>query len=153
MIRRLSLVACVASLVLGVFALPGGAATKDPCKVLTKSEITKAFGATVGNPKKGPGTAVSASCKWTLTGGVNGSGTLIVHVMTTGANAAYTGLKKLPNYAPVAGYPKSLWNESFSVVDVLKGSVLMGVQAGFPDNTADIQPQLVSLSKTGVKRV
>jgi hypothetical protein len=73
--------------------------------------------------------------------------------MTTGANAAYTGLQDFPNYVPVAGSPKSLWNPKLSVVEVLKGSVLLGVQGGFPDTTADIQNQLVGLSKVGVKRV
>jgi hypothetical protein len=107
----------------------------------------------VGNPKKGRGTAVSAECTWTLTGGGAGSGTVIVNVMTIGAAAAYTGLQTVPSYAPIAGYPKSLWAASLNVVDVLKGSVLLGVQGGFPGNTTDIQGQLVGLSKIGVKRV
>lgn len=153
MIRRVTLVGFVVSLVLGVLANPGTAATKDPCQVLKKREIAKAFGATVGNPKKGRGTAVSAECTWTLTGGAAGSGTVIVNVMTIGAAAAYTGLQTVPSYAPIAGSPKSLWAASLNVVDVLKGSVLLGVQGGFPGNTTDIQGQLVGLSKIGVKRV
>jgi hypothetical protein len=153
MTRRVALVAFVVALVVGAFAAPGTAATKDPCKVLKKTEIAKAFGASVGNPKKGSGTAVSAECKYAITGGTAGDGTLIVNVMTIGAGAAYTGLQKVPSYAPVAGYPKSLWAASLSVVDVLKGSVLLGVQGGFPNNTGDIQGQLVGLSKIGVKRV
>jgi hypothetical protein len=151
--RRFALVGFVVSLVLGVLAIPSTAVTKDPCRVLKKSEIAKAFGATVGSPKKGGGTAVSAECNWTLTGGRAGPGTVTVHVMTIGAAAAYTGLQTVPSYAPIAGYPKSLWAASLNVVDVLKGSVLLGVQGGFPGNTTDIQGQLVGLSKIGVKRV
>ena len=157
MTRRIAFVAftvCIATLMLGVFAVPGGAATKDPCKVLKKSEVAQAFGATtVGNPKKGLGTAVSAQCAFSITGGAAGDGTLTVNVMTTGAAAAYKGLPELGDYVPVAGYPKSLWSAKLSVVDVLKGSALLGVQGGFPDNTTDIQSQLVGLSKIGVKRV
>jgi hypothetical protein len=154
--RRVALSGFVVPVVLGVLGVvagPGTAATKDPCKVLKKAEIAKAFGATVGNPKQAGGTAVSAVCKWRITGGAAGSGTLIVHVMTIGADAAYTGLQKVPSYAPIAGYPKSLWAQSLNVVDVLEGSVLLGVQGDFPDNTTDIQGQLVGLSKIGMKRV
>jgi hypothetical protein len=154
MAKRVVVVAFVVTLVLAVFAIPGTAATKDPCKVLKKSEIAKAFGATtVGNPKKGLRSALSAQCAFSITGGTAGDGTLTVNVTTTGAAAAYKGLPKLGDYVPIAGYPKSLWSEKLSAVDALKGSALLGVQGGFPDNTTDIQSQLVGLSKMGVKRV
>ncbi|MDQ1431609.1 MAG: hypothetical protein QOF40_2211 [Actinomycetota bacterium] len=151
--RRVALVGFVASLILGVLAVPGTAATKDPCKVLKQREIAKAFGATVGNPKQAGGTAVSADCQWTISGGTAGAGTLTVHVMTIGASPAYAGLQKVSSYVPVAGYPKSLWAEALSVVEVLRGNVLLGVQGGFPDKTSDIQAPLVRLSKIAVKRV
>ena len=48
--RRAGVVAGVVALASTLFAVgaePGGAATKNPCKVLTKSEIQSAFGGTV----------------------------------------------------------------------------------------------------------
>ena len=79
-----------------VDAAPAGAATTNPCKVLKQSEIQKAFGGTVGSGKKGLSTPVSTQCEFPVgAAGDRPDGTVIVHVMTTGAKAAYTGLLKL----------------------------------------------------------
>jgi hypothetical protein len=55
-------VVALACAAFGVGAAPAGAATTNPCKVLTKSQIQTAFGGTVGNPKKGLSTPVSSQC-------------------------------------------------------------------------------------------
>ena len=65
---------------------PAGAATKNPCKVLTKGEIAQAFGGTVGSAKKGLSTPVSTQCEYKLGASADRpDGTVIVHLMTTGA--------------------------------------------------------------------
>jgi hypothetical protein len=128
--------------------------------VLKKSEIQQAFGGTVSSGKKGVSTPVSAQCEYQL--GANAdrpAGTVIVHLMTTGAKAAYTGLKKASAYEPIDGVPNSLWNEKLHVVNILKGSVLLGVQGGFaitdplPIHFYDDETQLTELAQIGVKRV
>jgi hypothetical protein len=141
-------------------AAPAGAATTNPCKVLKKSEIQRAFGGTVGSGKKGLSTAVSSQCEFQV--GADGdrpAGTVTVHVMTNGGKAAYTGLKKTPAYTPIEGVPNSLWAEKLHVVNVVEGNVLLGVQGGFllteplPLHFYDDESQLTDLAQTGVKRV
>jgi len=144
-----------------VDAAPAGAATTNPCKVLKQSEIQKAFGGTVGSGKKGLSTPVSAQCEFPV-GAVSfhPKGSVIVHVMTTGAKAAYTGLKKISStYAPIDGVPNSLYAEKLHVVNILKGDVLAGVQGGvtitdpLPIHFYDDKTQLTGLAQIAAKRV
>jgi len=162
--RRAGVVAGVVALASTLFAVgaePGGAATKNPCKVLTKSEIQSAFGGTVGNPEKGFSTRVSAQCEYEVSdNGDRPDGTVIVHVTTTGAKAAYTGLKKQSSlYVPIDGLPNSLSSEKLHVVNVLKGNVFLGVQGNFiitdplPIHFYDAETQLTDLAQIGITRV
>jgi hypothetical protein len=158
---RLMGVVAVASMVFWASAAPGGAATKNPCQVLSKRQIQAAFGGTVGDPKKGLSTAVSAQCEYAVSAnGDRPDGTVVVHVMTIGAKAAYTGLKQQHTlYAPIAGVPKSLYFEKAQVVDILKGNVLLGVQGTFivtdplPVHYVDVKTQLTDLARLGIKKV
>ena len=153
-------VLAIAAASFAVFAAPAGAATTNPCKVLKKSEIQQAFGGTVSSGKKGLSTPVSSQCEFQV--GANGdrpAGTVVVHVMTTGAKAAYTGLKKTAAYEPIDGVPNSLWAEKLDVVNILKGDVMLGVQGGFlitdplPIHSFDDKTQLTGLAQIGLKRV
>ena len=153
-------VLAIAAASFAVFAAPAGAATTNPCKVLKKSEIQQAFGGTVSSGKKGLSTPVSSQCEFQV--GANGdrpAGTVVVHVMTTGAKAAYTGLKKTATYEPIDGVPNSLWAEKLDVVNILKGDVMLGVQGGFlitdplPIHSFDDKTQLTGLAQIGLKRV
>jgi hypothetical protein len=145
----------------GMFAPPGGAATKNPCKVLSKAEIQTAFGGSVSSGKKGFSTPVSTQCEFQVGADADRpDGTVIVHLMTTGAKPAYTGLKKISQtYAPVDGLPNALYAEKLQVVNVLKGGVLLGVQGNFlitdplPIHAYDDKTQLVALAKLGLARV
>jgi hypothetical protein len=160
-----------AGVIAGLFALavttfatvaePAGAASSiNPCKVLKRSEIQTAFGGTVTTGKKGLSTPVSAQCEYQVSAnGDRPNGTVIVHVMTTGAKAAYDGLKKTSLYAPIEGVPNSLWADKTHVVDILKGNVLVGVQGNFlitnplPIHFYDAKTQLTDLAQLGAKRV
>jgi hypothetical protein len=145
---------------IAVGAAPAAAATTNPCKVLKKSEIQSAFGGTVSTGKKGLSTAVSAQCEYQLTAdGDRPEGTVIIHMMTTGGKAAYNGLKKTATYEPIDGVPNSLWAEKLHVVNLLDGSVLLGVQGNFlisdplPIHFYDAKTQLTDLAQIGAKRV
>ena len=163
--RRISCVAVltVAAIVVGLgsVAAPAGAATPDPCKVLTTSEISKAFdGATVAKGTKGLSTAVNKTCDFEVTGaGTLPDGAVNVTVMFIGAKAAYDGIKKFEGYAPLPELGSSVYNEKLSVINTLKGKILLGVQGNFlatdplPIHSVDVKSQLISLSKTGLKRV
>ena len=161
--RRAGVIVGLVALAVATFgglATPAGAATTNPCKVLKKSEIQSAFGGTVSTGKKGLSTAVSAQCEYQLSAdGDRPEGTVVVHVMTTGGKAAYTGLKKTAAYEPIDGVPNSLWAEKVHVVNILKGSVLLGVQGNFlitdplPIHFYDAKTQLVDLAEIGAKRV
>jgi hypothetical protein len=153
-------IATLAMTAAGVFgAASAGAATTNPCKLLKKSEIQQAFGGTVSTGKKGLSTPVSAQCEFRVGADADRpDGTVIAKAMTTGAKAAYTGLKKLPDYAAVDGVANSLYNEKLHVVEILKGEVLVGVQGGFtitdplPIHFYDDQTQLVDLAQIAAKR-
>jgi len=153
-------VLAIAAASFAMFAVPASAATTNPCKVLKKSEIQQAFGGTVSSGKKGLSTPVSQQCEFKI--GANSdrpAGTLVVHVMTTGAKAAYNGLKKTSQYVPIEGVPNSLWAEKLHVVNILKGDVLLGVQGGFlitdplPIHSFDDKTQLTDLAQIGLERV
>lgn len=154
-------VVAVASIVFGVSAAPSGAATTNPCKVLTKTEIATAFGGSVGTPKKGLSTPVSSQCEYKVGATADRpDGTVIVHVMTTGAKAAYMGLKKQGTlYVPIDGVANSLYAEKLHVVNILQGGVLLGVQGNFivtdplPIHFVDVETQLADLAQIGIKRV
>ena len=162
--RRAGVVVGVIALVSTLFATgaaPGVAATTNPCKVLSKSQIQTAFGGTVGNPEKGLTTPVSSQCEYSVTAdGDRPEGTVIVHVMTTGGKAAYTGLKKQGTlYVPIDGVPNSLYAEKLHVVNILKGKVFLGVQGNFiitdplPIHFYDAKSQLTDLAQLGIKKV
>jgi len=141
-------------------AAPAGAADTDPCKVLKRSEIQQAFGGTVTKGRKGVGTAVSAQCEYQVSAaGDRPAGTVTVHLMTTGAKAAYNGLRKTTRYVPIDGVPKALFSDTLHVVDILQGDVLLGVQGGFlatdplPLHFYDDRTQLTGLAQIGAGRV
>ena len=143
-----------------MFAAPAGAATTNPCKVLKKSEIQKAFGGTVSSGKQGISTPVSAQCEFQVgASGDRPTGTVVVHVMHTNGKIAYNGLKKTSTYEPIDGVPNSLWAEKLDVVNILKGDVLVGVQGGFlitdplPIHSFDDKAQLTDLAQVAIKRV
>jgi hypothetical protein len=154
-------VVALTSVLFGVSAAPGGAATKNPCKVLSAAEIQTAFGGTVSSGKKGFTTPMSTQCEFQVTANADRpDGTVIVHLTTGRAMPAYAGLKKLAQtYAPIDGFPNALYAEKQHVVNVLKGNVLLGVQGSFlitdplPIHTYDDQTQLVDLARLGVARV
>jgi hypothetical protein len=145
----------------GLFAAPGGATTKNPCKVFSTADIRTAFGGTVSSGKKGFSTPVSTQCEFQVSADAGRpDGTVVVHLTTTGAKPAYTGLKKIrETYAPVDGLPNALYAQKLQIVNVLKGAVLLGVQGNFlvtdplPIHTYDDKAQLVALAKLGLARV
>jgi hypothetical protein len=142
-----------------VDAVPAGAATTNPCKLLKKSEIQQAFGGTVGSGKQGIRTAVSSQCEFSVGAAAERpAGTVIVKAMNSRGKAAYDGLKKISDYVPIDGVPNSLRAEKLNVVDILKGDVLVGVQGGFfitdplPIHSFDDTAQLTQLAQLAAKR-
>lgn len=153
-----TVVAFAATMALGVFATPAVAATSDPCKVLKKSEIFHELDGVVGNPTKGLTTPVSKTCNWDVaTSATRPSGTVSVHVMTIGGQAAYDGLKKITSqYVAVPELGKALYQQSTGALGVLQGGKYLTVQGVFIDTTtghADVEPQLIALMKIARKRV
>ena len=155
--------AVLTTVALGALALSAHAASKpDPCKLLKTSEISEQFGGATASPgTKSLTTAVSVGCRFDVAAtGDQPDGNIDVRVMTTGAKAAYNGLKKLAggDYVPVAGVANSLWSEKTKSLSVLKGTELVTVQALFtsinplPVHQLDTRAQAIALSKLAVKR-
>jgi hypothetical protein len=161
--RRAGVVAALAALATTtctVLAAPAGAAGKNACKVLKRSEIQQAFGGTVTSGRQGIGTPVSAQCEFQVSAyGDRPAGTVTVHVLTKGGKAADARLEKTGQYAPLDGVASSLYAENSHVVDVLQGDVLLGVQGGFvitdplPIHFYDDKTPLTGLARIGAKRV
>ena len=146
--------------VLGAAPAAVAASAPNPCKVVTTSEISKAFGgAEVSKGKKGLETAASVQCSYAVGATADvPAGDLVVHVMFVNGKAAYDGLKKSSAYVPTTGLSKSIYNERESVVNTLKGNTLLGMQGLFNDGSLpitfqDVESQLVAISKVGLKRI
>jgi hypothetical protein len=160
--RRLVVVSLVALLAAAAVVGTGtaSAATKNPCKVLSTKDISKVFGgASVSKGEAGLKTAANAQCTFTVAAGSElPEGDVVVIVMFAGAKPAYDGLKTSDGYVPVPELGKSIYNEQQSVIETLKGDVLLGVMGLFdtgdlPITYLDVESQLVALSKIGLKRV
>jgi hypothetical protein len=145
----------------GGFGATAGAADTNPCKVLRRSEIQKAFAGTVSSGRKGFSTPVTTQCEFSVAANADRPpGTLVVHLRTTHARATYDGLKKQARrYASVDGVPNALYSGTSHVVQLLKGDTLVGVQAGFtitdplPVRTFDDEAQLTQLAQLAANRV
>jgi hypothetical protein len=143
-----------------MFPAAAGAAATNPCKVVKRSEIQRAFGGTVATGKQGFSTPASSQCEFQISAdGGRPAGTVVVHVRTTGAKAAYQGLEKQSATTAIDSVPDALWSEKAHVVHVLQGDVLLGVQGGFtiteplPIHFYDDETQLTQLAQMGLRRV
>jgi len=135
MTRRVVVVGIVVALGLGVFAIPAGAATSNPCKLLKQGEIFSALDGTVSSPQKGLATA---------------------HVTTVGGQAVYDGLKKqTAQFVAVPELRKSLYQKTTGALSVLQGGKYLTVQGVFiaTSGHTDVEPQLIELMKIARKRV
>ena len=108
-------------------------------------------------PEPGLKTAVSVECTWEVAAaGATPDGSVTARVMYLGAKAAYDGLKKTPDFVPVAGLKNSLWQDTTGALSVLDGSNLLTVQGVFlegpPIQRVDVQEQLIPLLKLVQKR-
>jgi hypothetical protein len=132
----------------------------NPCKVVRRSEIQKAFGGVVSTGKQGFPTPASSQCEYTVTAdGDRPPGTVTVHLTTTGAQAAYDKLEKSRGYDAIDGLSDALSATKLHVVNLLKGDVLVAVQGGFtitnplPIHSFDDSAQLTQLAQAAAKRV
>jgi hypothetical protein len=128
--------------------------------VIKRSEIQRAFGGTVSTGKRGLATPASAQCEFQVgADGARPAGTVVVHVRSKGAKAAFDGLAKRSASVPIEGVDDALWSERAHVVNILAGSVLLRVKGGFtvtdplPIHFYDDETQLRDLAQIGVGRV
>ena len=128
----------------------------DPCRVLKRSEIKKAFGGTVGSPSRNGGL-----CAWDLAGGIGkkGGGSLDVELDNDPgaaqnfegfamAGEAITGLGDRAFYGP--GYQFGF--------NVLKGGTYLRLSAAFgllrkEPREARVRTKLRKLTNVAVKRI
>jgi hypothetical protein len=138
-----------------------GAADANPCKVLKRSEIRKAFAGTVSSGRKDFSTPVTTQCEFFVAANADRPpGTLVVHLRTTHARTTYDALKKQARrYAAVDGVPNALYSDTSHVVQLLKGRTLVGIHAGFtitdplPIHSFDSEAQLTQLAQLAATRV
>ena len=147
------------AVLLAAWTAPAGAAkAPNPCKLLKASEISGEFGgATVAAPSAGIKTAVSTSCSWDVAASATlPDGTVTASVMFVGGKAAYNGLEKTGQYAPVDGLKGGLYQDTTGALSVLDGANLVTVQGVFlegpPIKKVDVLEQLIPLSKLATKR-
>jgi hypothetical protein len=132
------------------------AAPPDPCRVLKRSEIKKAFGGAVGSPSRNGGL-----CAWDLAGGIGkkGGGSLEVELDNDPgaaqnfegfamAGEAISGLGDRAFYGP--GYQFGF--------NVLKGGTYIRLSAAFgllgkEPSDARVRTKLAKLTNVAVKRI
>ena len=161
--RRAGVVVGIVAFASTLFAAGGapiGAATENPCKVLTRKDVATVFGSAVGTPRKGFSTRSSTQCEYLVGPAADRpEGTTIVHVRTGGAQAAYDALEKRPAYVPIDGVTNGLYSQKAHVVYFLQGDVLLGVRGTFvitdplPIHFYDAETQLTDLARIGIGRV
>ena len=146
------------ALVVGVSAGTAAAKkTSDPCKILKANEIQDQFGTAVSTPSPGLKTAATVECSWDVAASPSRpDGTVTTRIMYVGGKAAYLGLKKTPDFVPVAGVKNSIYQAKTGAMSVLSGKNLVTVQGVFitppPVSTVDVQAQLIPLVKLASKR-
>jgi hypothetical protein len=157
MTRRVVFGVFVVSIALGILAVPGAAATKDPCAVVKRREIASVFGGTVSKPERGDSTVRSGVCNYAVGGnGVRPQGTVSIHVMFKNGKVAFDGLPSVaPDYRPMTELPRALFSEKTGTIDMLVKGKLLGVQGVFfgPGLATDVKPQLVELAALARRRV
>ena len=83
-------------------------------------------------------------------------GTVTTRIMYVGGKAAYLGLKRTPDFVPVAGVKNSIYQAKTGAMSVLSGKNLVTVQGVFitppPVSTVDVRAQLIPLVKLASKR-
>jgi hypothetical protein len=161
--RRAGVIAALVMLVAAtvvVLAQPAGAAVTNPCKVLKKVEIQRAFGGTVASGRKGLSTPGSTQCEYAVSAnGERPGGKVVVKVVTTDAKDAFDALEKSSRYAQIDGVSDAIWSAKAHTVQILRGKALVGVQGGFlvtdplPLQLADDQAQLTGLAQLAADRV
>jgi hypothetical protein len=145
----------------GTVAPDAESARPNPCRVVTRDEIQAAFGGAVSVGRSVFGTPESEQCEFLVAAaGDRPGGTVIVHLTTRGARAAYRKLQKAEKAnAPVDGLPNALYGGRRHDVNLLQGGVLLGVQGNFlvtdplPLHHYDDKAQLVDLARLGAARV
>jgi hypothetical protein len=129
-------------------AAPAGAGTRNPCRLLTVSQIESVLEQSTAPGTPDLSTQVLKSCRYQLTAeqGKPGGG---VHtsLMTIGGDVAYNVNSKRPDAQPVAGLGKAYYSAvtSFSgAVHVLKGKTLMTVELVYvPLGGPAVDPSLI----------
>jgi hypothetical protein len=143
-------------------AVPAGASSPDPCKLLKASEIQPVVGQPTAAGAPSIKTPVSRGCKFKMsTSEGRPAGSINITVLTTGAKVAFDrGKQALPGVVAVTGlgnaffYSVSTFSES---VRVLKGSKLMSVSGDFiqatPVDLTQVQNELTQLAKVARGRL
>ncbi len=161
-VAALVALACAAGISLVGVSPAVAAKAPDPCKVFKTTEISSAFGVTVGAGTKGLTTPVSTQCTYAVPAGTGRpSGSFVVTLMFVGAKIAYDGLPKVSSLYTTLnenGVKGVYAAPPLSVLNVLKGSTMLGVQGTFLNVTGttgfvDVKAQLETLAKIGLKRI
>ena len=128
----------------------------DPCRVLKRSEIKKAFGGAVGSPSRNSGL-----CAWDLAGGIGkkGGGSLEVELDNDpGAVQNFEGFEMAGE--PIAGLgDRAFYGPGYQFgFNVLKGGTYLRLSAAFSllgkePSKARVRTKLRKLTTVAVKRL
>jgi hypothetical protein len=162
-LRHGLLVVALASAVVLALPITAGAATKNPCKLVKRSEISKIFGQTVGKPIAQLSTPVSKQCEFKVAQSTSRpGGSVATYLQFVGAKTAFTMDRKQFQSSSVTGLGDNAFYQetgaSGGVVWVLKGEVLMTVQGVFFSvngphvDAAHLKAELVAVAKIARKR-
>lgn len=158
--RAIRLVGLAGAIVLLGTGTAAAAKTTDPCQLLTTAKITKVLGQPAGPAVEGEPNPVLRQCYWE----VPATGTLppgeVGTVIASGAQAtaAYEVNSQRPTAKPVPGIKKAFFDSALSTISVLRGDVLMNVQALFFPDASGLSDkphykEILKLTKIALKRL
>jgi hypothetical protein len=141
-------------------ASPSGAEVTNPCKVLKRSELQYALGATVAPGRIAPSTSASRQCEYQVAADQDRPlGTIVVLVRNTGAEKRFRELARRASSEMVDGLADAIWSPNRRAIDVLAGDTLLGIQGNFlradalPLAFSDVEVPLTALARVGAQRL
>jgi hypothetical protein len=133
---------------------------KKPCRVLTKTDLQRALGATAtstGNSISG----ALAVCRWSVdANGDRPAGLLRVGITFGVPKGAYQALSKNAQYVVVDGLEaNALYQPSTGTISIFKGTTIVTIRGTFVDTTVrpvrpyDAEPLLTGLAQTVIPKL
>lgn len=138
-------------------ASPAGAKTKDPCKLLRRSQIAKVLGQPTGPPDTGEPPPLFRQCYWNLAATDDEPAASVgITVQSLAAKSTFD-INRASQFAQrMPGIEQAFYDTDLRTLSALRGDVLVSVQllylGGEDVSGTPPEPELVRLAKAALRR-